>query len=264
MTLIGQSLFKIYKVQCGKRSLAAKVMTDPTMARSELNGLAMLGKMGLPVPGVHRILQGKDRVVLLMDYLPPGNRPSKNQLVRDLIHFYSSTGSYFGWDQNNFIGNLPQPNLKFETFSRFWWNSRIKPLLDSCIQRGFFDHSFKERVNQLVLKQTDLWSLDNLPPAPVHGDLWSGNLLPSGDQFHFIDPSFAFSLPDQDLAMLQLFGSPLDPEDFETILNESGFPGKNITRRIPFFQLYPLLVHVQIFGSGYVNQVRQILSYYNF
>ncbi|HNL01934.1 MAG TPA: fructosamine kinase family protein, partial [Leptospiraceae bacterium] len=76
-----------------------------------------------------------------------------------------------------------------------------------------------------------------------------------------IDPSVSYSHPEQDLAMLELFGSPLSSSDLDLLARETGLPAGRIERR-DFFQLYPLLVHVNLFGASYVSQARRAIGRY--
>jgi fructosamine-3-kinase len=113
------------------------------------------------------------------------------------------------------------------------------------------------RIEQTIHRCIERLDLASERPTPVHGDLWSGNVLFSGSEAYLIDPSVAYSLPEQDFAMLELFGSPLTMDDYRSLRD---IPVDLLKRRIEFFQLYPLLVHVALFGGSYERQALQLLE----
>ena len=103
--------------------------------------------------------------------------------------------------------------------------------------------------------------MNSISPTLIHGDLWSGNVL-FADKAYFVDPSISYAHPEQDLAMLELFGSQLSRMEVEDFLIELGC-SNNFSERIPFWQIYPLLVHVNLFGGSYVNQFYQSVEFYD-
>ena len=124
---------------------------------------------------------------------------------------------------------------------------------------------FRQSLNKIESLCENLGSFLNVTgesPALMHGDLWSGNLI--NDQQGapvLIDPAVYFGFREMDLAMLQLFGSiPSSAID----AYQDVFPlHKDWQKRVEINQLYPLLVHLVIFGSSYYNSVRNILRKYS-
>ena len=115
-------------------------------------------------------------------------------------------------------------------------------------------------MENIVSQCSTTWQLDSLSPRLIHGDLWSGNLVVgSKGRCYLIDPSLAYGNPEQDLAMLALFGSCLSLQQKEDIAENFGV-GVNFYERIAFWQIYPLLVHVNIFGSSYLGQLRTAMN----
>ena len=102
--------------------------------------------------------------------------------------------------------------------------------------------------------------IPNEKPSLIHGDLWSGNYLKTDRGFALIDPAVAYSLREMDLAMMKLFGG-FPKEAFAAY--EANFSlAKAYTSRIELFQLYYLLVHLNLFGSGYLAGVRRCINNY--
>ena len=103
--------------------------------------------------------------------------------------------------------------------------------------------------------------IPNEPPSLIHGDLWNGNYLVSeAGKPVLIDPAAAFAPREMDIAMMHLFGG------FSTTLfqayQEIHPMEKNWEDRISLWQLYYMLVHLNLFGSGYLKQVEAILAKY--
>ena len=112
---------------------------------------------------------------------------------------------------------------------------------------------------ELFVKLPNLFP--NEKPSLLHGDLWSGNfLIKNKDTPVLIDPAIYYGYREMDIAMSKLFGG--FNSDFYDYYNETFPLEKEWEERVKLCNLYPLLVHVNLFGGGYLNQVKNILSYY--
>jgi fructosamine-3-kinase len=90
----------------------------------------------------------------------------------------------------------------------------------------------------------------------LHGDLWAGNVMCSatGEPL-LVDPAVYGGHREIDLAMLQLFGGP-GPRCFAAY--DEAYPlAAGVRDRVPLYQLYPLLIHVAMFGASYASSVRR-------
>ena len=73
-----------------------------------------------------------------------------------------------------------------------------------------------------------------------------------------IDPAVYAGHREIDLAMMRLFGG-FGERVFAAYEDASPLaPGAG--DRVPLYQLYPLMVHVNLFGGSYVDSVRRALS----
>lgn len=284
-----RSLFDLYRVRVRERDskglleIAAKIVASPDMARTECEGLRALAATGVPVPACHGFWPNSESTtpspgakpamaVLFMDFVsasgPRGNSAGSpgaaEQLVEDLLRLYASPGAevQYGWEHSNFIGSLVQRNHRHQRFADFFWQDRLGAQFRAAESRGLLDAAIGRELEAVHLRCVEAWNLNDCGPRLIHGDLWGGNLLAGSEgRLHLIDPSVAYANPEQDLAMLDLFGSPLRGPQLERIAASVG-AGPGLSKRIPYWQLYPLLVHVNIFGGGYISQLRAALKVY--
>ena len=99
-------------------------------------------------------------------------------------------------------------------------------------------------------------------PALLHGDLWSGNLIVDDKgQPCLIDPAVHFGHREADLAMTRLFGG--FQEKFYDAYQEAFPLGPDFEERVELFNLYPLMVHVNLFGGSYIHSVDNVLRKYS-
>ncbi|MCS7205344.1 MAG: fructosamine kinase family protein [Leptospiraceae bacterium] len=237
------------------KKIAIKDTHPITMAEAEFDGLEKLKSFGARVPDPIVVLMDSNTSLLVMEFVPKTsiNVKSKRDLIHSLKNLYKNTNITYGYHKNNYVGVLQQVNQETKSFLDFWWATRIEPMMDLAIEKGHFQKLHKEQLYKIIKTKVESWNLDKDMPRPVHGDLWSGNLLFSEEFAYLIDPSFGFSHPMQDFAMLELFGSPLSFSDYQEIALECKF--RVHPEMIEFFQIYPLLVHVNIFGTFYKRDV---------
>ena len=176
---------------------------------------------------------------------------------RGLAKLHKTTSDYFVLDHNNYIGSLTQSNRKRDNWIDFFVEERLgfqlklardSHLIDSGVlsaAEGLFN-----RLNEIIPKEQS---------SLLHGDLWSGNFM-LGDQGEacLIDPAVYYGHREMDIAMTKLFGG-FDHQFYEAYNQE--FPmEKGWEQRMDICNLYPLLVHVNLFGGGYVSQLTSILK----
>lgn len=166
-----------------------------------------------------------------------------------------------GAPASGWIANVPMPYGEFETFGRMYAELRIRPYLRLCRDAEAFDTTghriFETLVDALIAEDPRLVGPVE-PPARLHGDLWSGNLLWAPDRIGssavwLVDPAAHGGHRETDLAMLSLFGAP----QFDRIIEayDSAYPlPVDWKQRMPLHQVYPLLVHTIMFGGGYADQ----------
>lgn len=232
----------------------------PGMFAKEAGGLNILrNNSTITIPQVIKSGIAQQQQYLLLEWIETG-KPKKDFWERfgaGLALLHQKEQYYFGWEEDNYIGSLPQCNAKHHVWYTFYAECRIMPLAKMLFDTGAFSkhdvaaaETFCKRLNQLFPKE---------PPALLHGDLWSGNFMikATGDAAIY-DPAVYCGHREMDIGMTKLFGG-LD-QRFYHAYNEVYPLEKGWPQRLPFTQLYPLLVHAVLFGGHYVGSAREIIK----
>jgi protein-ribulosamine 3-kinase len=191
---------------------------------------------------------------LLLEWLEPGRRTAQNQrlLGEQLAELHGHTYAQYGWTADNFIGSLPQSNHQHDSWAAFYRAERLEPQIRMAASQLGAEGC--KRFDRLLDELPQLLGVvEHEGPSLLHGDLWSGNMHPLADGgVALIDPSTYYGHREVDIAMSKLFGG-FGSEFYEAYA--SAWPHEvGFEQRIALYQLYYLLVHVNIFGGSYVAQ----------
>lgn len=259
----GGDINEAYKVETKNKSFFLKYNTVDhayPMFMAEKSGLELLSEAGVLVPKPIAVLRIDQGAALLLEWVESGQKTSKSWSIfgLSLSKLHRFKAKTFGLDHDNYIGRLPQENSINDDWLSFYATNRIEPQLRMAIDHGLMDSRYAQlSESAFAVFGNDLPPID---PVLLHGDLWSGNLMFSakGEPF-FIDPAVFFGHREMDIAMMKLFGG------FEPGINAymENFPLEaNWEERLRFYQLYYILVHVNLFGGSYVGSAQRILEYY--
>ena len=238
---------------------------DPRMFPCEARGLAWLAEAGaVPVPRVLAVSAetAPGPRFLALEMLRPGprRRDYDEHLGRGLAALHLAGAPCFGLDHDNFIGSLPQDNTAHATWSELYARRRLLPQVRRAVDSGRAPSHWTQSFDRLAEKLPALVGPDE-PPARLHGDLWGGNLhADAGGSPVLIDPAVYGGHREVDLAMLALFGGV--SERMFDAYDEAHPLSPGFSGRVPLYQLYPLLVHVNLFGMSYGGQVERALRRY--
>ncbi|RMG73992.1 MAG: ketosamine-3-kinase, partial [Bacteroidetes bacterium] len=178
------------------------------------------------------------------------------RLGQGLARLHQVSAPAFGLDHPNFIGSLPQRNTWHEEWVSFFIHERIDPMLEAAVKRGALSIKEVRAMERLYQRLPDLFPPE--PPALIHGDLWGGNLLCDvNSQPVLIDPAVYYGHREMELAFMRLFDR--QPPAFLEAYEEIWPLAPGFRDRIDVYHLYPLLVHVNLFGGSYAGSVRRIL-----
>ncbi|MBC9796180.1 fructosamine kinase family protein [Sinomicrobium weinanense] len=230
----------------------------PGMFPAEAEGLAVLGNTGaIHVPAV--IAQGEagKTAYLILEYMEQGipGPGFWETFGKQLAALHHNTADYFGFKNSNYIGSLPQYNAHCTNAAAFYITQRLQPQFSMAQDKGY-------RFNTEALYKNLETVIPEEQPALVHGDLWSGNYLVSKDGNPcLIDPAVAYAHRETDIAMMHLFGG--FPPAMMRAYNETFALNEGWEERLDVWQLYYLLVHLNLFGSGYLQSVERIVRKYS-
>lgn len=216
----------------------------------------------LPVP---RVLFQADRL-LIMEHLPSrgGITGDAQRHGADLLAaLHGVTQTKFGLERDTLIGGLNQPNPPTESWLEFLCDQRLMYMAGEAVTAGRLPGAMMARIEKLCAK-LDQWLIEPKAASLIHGDMWSGNVLcAAGRITGLIDPAIYYADPEIELAFSTLFstfGDPFFSRYSELRPIREGF----FEERRDLYNLYPLLVHVRLFGGSYVKSVDAALGRYGF
>ncbi len=228
----------------------------------EAKGLELIRQeSSFRVPGVVAVGECEGVGYLMLEWIEPFERKPKSaellgtQLAR--MHIARSS-SAFGLDYDNMIGSLDQKNSAEKSWGKFWIENRIRPQWEMANSKNLFTSQDQKNMEvlQTQIEETD-WS--EFEPCLLHGDLWSGNAFydESGIPV-LIDPAVYYGVDEVEIAFMKLFGGFPD-ECFETYYSHRSKRVGEEERRY-LWQIYPLLVHLNLFGESYLPRVRENIA----
>ena len=232
----------------GRAFVKTRPDAPPGEYEAEAAALRWLGEPG--GVGVPSVLGASDEL-LALEWLDEGGRGDEAELGRGLAIVHQAGAERFGGAAPLRIGRLALSNDPLDDWPAFYAARRLRPLLAEARLSAAGTRAVEavcDRIHELAGPPE--------PPARLHGDLWSGNVLWSGGRPYVIDPIAYGGHREVDLAMLQLFGSP--GARFFAAYEDVAPLADGWRERVPLYQLFPLLVHAALFGGGYAGRVESI------
>jgi fructosamine-3-kinase len=215
-------------------------------------------KSELPVPEVYH----GSETLLLMEFVEGSSRfteGAERHAAELLAGLHGITADSYGHERDTLIGALDQPNPPTKNWADFFRDYRLLYIALVAHKAGRLPVKDLLRVERLSEKLDQLIEEPN-PPALIHGDVWSANVLARGDRITaFLDPAIYYADPEIELAFISLFdsfGRPFLHRYQEIRPLRDGF----FEVRRDLYNLYPLLVHTYYFGGGYLSSVRITLD----
>jgi fructosamine-3-kinase len=231
----------------------------PRFFEAEADGLQRLTRSGLiRVPQAIAV----DSAFLILQWIDSASGKSVQAaevLGRQLAEQHSIRQLFYGLKTDNYIGRLPQPNARSDSWIDFYRTQRLgSQMIQAQANRLMPAH--RSRKLEEVMANLDRWITEtDCQPSLLHGDLWGGNWMQtaSGEPV-LIDPAVYYGDREADLAMTALFGG--FPQRFYDAYREVFPVSSGYRERQPLYQLYYLLCHLNLFGESYGTQVDSILS----
>ncbi len=233
-------------------------------------GLTLEGSMlrflnantALPVPN---ILFADDHL-LLMSFIPGGGSISvttEEDAAHHLATLHNITAASFGFSYDTLIGGLPQPNPPESSWLTFFRDHRLMHMGEHAHAAGQLPAQILSRLEKLCA-QLDRWLTEPASPSLLHGDLWSGNILVyAGRISGFVDPAIYYGDSEIELAFTTLFGT-FGESFFRKYAELRGLGPGFFEERRDIYNLYPLLVHIRLFGGHYVDSLERTIKRFGF
>jgi fructosamine-3-kinase len=246
------------------RRLAVKSRQDASGVKPSLELEAfMLRELArlsdLPVPRVYHA----EADLLVMDFIDHDGGPITASVERHaaelIAALHATPRESFGYARNTLIGPLPQPNPNCERWIPFFRDARLMFMAQHAYAERSLPAPLFGRIEKLA-ERLDDYLIEPAFPSLLHGDLWTGNvLLRQGRIAGFVDPAIYCGHPEIELAFATLFGT--FGNSFFAAYEESIplEPGFHELRR-GLYNLYPRLVHVRLFGAGYLAGINATLA----
>jgi fructosamine-3-kinase len=233
---------------------------------AEAAGLQQLAAAGaLRVPTVIGVGDGEQPAFILLEWLEPA-RPADQALAghrlgQRLAAQHRITAQAYGLDQHSYCGATPQDNTWTADWIEFYGQRRLGFQMALAVRHGCLPASRARQLVRVIDRLREWIDPAATQPSLLHGDLWGGNWLITGDnEPALIDPAVYFGDREAELAMCHLFGG--FPRAFYQAYDDAWPPAPGRDERIALYQLYHLLNHLNLFGEGYGAQVDAVLRRY--
>ena len=222
----------------------------------EANGLKEIAKsLAIKTPNIHFASRG----LLVLEWIEaqaPGSHFYK-EFARQLASMHRYTSSAFGFYEDSYIGSLPQENPQSASskneWTRYFLQHRLFAQMNLAEKNGYADATLIKSMASLEQLVPIILEGSLEPPCLIHGDLWSGNYIVGPNQVpYLIDPAVYYGHREVDIAMTKLFGG--FPKEFYQAYNEAYPLPRGFEKRCGLYQLYFLLVHLNLFGPSYYQQ----------
>jgi fructosamine-3-kinase len=231
------------------------------MFAAEAAGLQELADIGpVRVPKVICFGEFQQHAYLLLEFIELGALDSRSASVfgQQLALLHQRPQAYFGWPIDNTIGSTPQYNTRHQDWVNFWREQRLGKQLQFAAANGY-SGSLQTQGEKLLEKVGDFFSDYRPQPSLLHGDLWGGNA--AADQHGqpiIFDPACYYGDRETDLAMTELFGG--FSRDFYAAYQAEYPLDQGYQTRKTLYNLYHILNHLNLFGSGYLNQANRMIG----
>jgi len=230
------------------------------MFEAEAKGLKLMEDTNtLTIPHVVGFGTTAEKSYLLMEFINSRKMGKAywETFGSQLAAMHHHTHTHFGLDFDNFMGSLNQQNTYHENWIEFFVEKRLRPQFGMAFYNNLIPKSYLRQLDSLAGKLENI--LDTEKPSLVHGDLWKGNLITdSKGEPCLVDPAVYYGHREIDLAMTQLFGG-FDPRFYDAYQEASPL-APNLQDRLEIYNLYPLMVHVNLFGTSYLSGIDRTLK----
>lgn len=259
----GGSINDAYQIETSAGAFFVKKNSEsryPGMFEIEANGLELLANTNeIDTPKVVTFGSKADDSFLILNFVQSAEKQNGfwEDFGRRLGNLHKHSQEHFGLNHDNYIGSLSQSNKIHESWPDFFREERLETQVKLARDNGRMGRETVTAFDRFYSKLDELFPKE--PPSLLHGDLWSGNFMVNEKGLVvIIDPAVYYGHREMDLAMSQLFGG-FDESFYDAY--HRNFPlEKGWQQRMDYCNLYPLMVHVNLFGDSYLDSVKRILA----
>ncbi|MFH5832628.1 fructosamine kinase family protein [Halalkalibaculum sp. DA3122] len=245
----------------GRCFLKWNTATEADLFAKEVRGLALLrsAETDLIVPRViEQATYNGDKGYLLLEYIEEGSGSpaSSKAFGRELAALHKTRHTRYGLDHNNYIGKLPQSNYWHDEWIDFFIQERMEPQVSMAVDAGKLSGSVHSSFQRMYQRLPGIFPDE--PPSLLHGDLWGGNYFFNSDgKAAIYDPAVYYGNREMEISFTKMFGG-FSPE-FYRAYNDVWPLSPDFNSRKDIYNLYPLLVHANLFGGHYARQVVSVV-----
>ncbi|HNQ12472.1 MAG TPA: fructosamine kinase family protein [Bacteroidia bacterium] len=262
----GGSINQVYKVKYRNQFFVIKQNSStkfPGMFEREAEGLGLLKQYSsFTIPDVIGYTDFENNSFLVLEYIA-SSAPSNiffEIFAQQLAQLHQNSSPFFGLHHNNYMGSLQQSNSESKSFYDFFLQERLIKLCSKALEKNLISNKTIRSIERAWESKKE--QFEERKPQFIHGDLWSGNyLVNEKGEPCLIDPAVYFGIGELDIAMSKLFGG--FDQKFYQVYNEINPPGYEYDEVIELLTLYPLLVHLILFGTSYLAPIEQIVKRYD-
>jgi len=259
----GGSINEAFRVLTPLQSFFCKINSAtkfPHLFQKESNGLTHIGKQKIiSVPEVLDCFDADGKQFLVLEWIQAGERTESfwKKFGERLAALHQVTNKFFGLNEDNYMGSVAQQNSQINDWNIFFANCRLQPLIKTCREKHLLSSAHVQQFEHILNRLPRIFNEE--PPSLLHGDLWSGNFMcnESCDPV-LIDPAIYYGHRSVDLAMTTLFGGFRQPF-YEAYHYYFPLPS-NYKEQWKVCNLYPLLIHLLLFGRSYLPQIESTLN----
>jgi len=258
----GGSINTTYKISAESFNYFVKINNSSVFKngfKEEVLGLQFLKENGVIAPKVVANGIFKSEIYLVLSWIDSAFETAQfwENFAHQLADLHRHKGTSFGLEYDNFMGKLLQKNTFYDDFVIFFIENRLKPQVKLAFDMGALQTKEVHLFESLYKQLPAIFPAEK--PSAIHGDLWSGNFITTpNNKAVFIDPAVYYGHREVDLAMSLLFGG--FSSSFYTTYIESYPLEKGFDSRKDIYNLYPLLIHLNLFGNSYLQPIKTIVS----
>lgn len=259
----GGCINQTYKITTADKYFFCKLNSAskfPHLFEKEKNGLELIQKYNvIKTPGIIDYSIIGNEQILTLEWIEEGNRNDEfwKTFGQQLAALHQISTEEFGLKEDNYMGSVPQINRQEKNWVLFFRANRLEPLVKLCVNKNLLQPKHQEQFEILYQRLPQIF--DNEKPALIHGDLWSGNYMCDKKGMPvLIDPAVYFGHRSVDLAMTTLFGG-FHKSFYQAYHHYFPLP-ENYREQWNACNLYPLLIHLYLFGKSYLSKIEQTLD----